>query len=251
MKKILINIIQRVLSRFGVRIAAISRIINSDSEFQEIYNMCAPFTMTSEERMYTLYRSVEYVIKNDIEGDFVECGVWKGGSAMLIAMYLVKHNVLDRTIYLYDTYEGMPIPTSEDFKVGGDDKNNASKNWVNKKRDDHNDWCYSPHSEVQNNLLSTGIDSQFVQLVKGKVEETIPQVVPKSIALLRLDTDWYESTKHELVHLYPLLIKRGVLIIDDYGYWAGTKKAVDEYFHKTEILLSPIDSSGVIGVKCT
>jgi hypothetical protein len=85
----------------------------------------------------------------------------------------------------------------------------------------------------------------------GKVEDTIPADIPEKIALLRLDTDWYESTKHELIHLFPRLQKGGVLIIDDYGFWKGARKAVDEYFaeNNIQILLNRIDDTGRMAIK--
>jgi O-methyltransferase len=83
------------------------------------------------------------------------------------------------------------------------------------------------------------------------VEDTIPASVPEQIALLRLDTDWYESTKCELEILFPRLVKGGVIIIDDYGCWQGARKAVDEYFNKNNIaiLLNRMDDTGRIGIK--
>jgi hypothetical protein len=83
------------------------------------------------------------------------------------------------------------------------------------------------------------------------VEETIPQHAPEQISVLRLDTDWYSSTKHELMHLFPRLSKNGVLIIDDYGHWAGARKAVDEYFADQTIqpLLNRIDQTGRACIK--
>jgi hypothetical protein len=90
-----------------------------------------------------------------------------------------------------------------------------------------------------------------VLFIKGKVEETIPGTLPKEISLLRLDTDWYESTLHNLVHLYPLLRKGGILILDDYGHWQGARKATDEYFARENIIpfLSRIDYTGRLYVK--
>jgi len=89
-----------------------------------------------------------------------------------------------------------------------------------------------------------------MHFIKGRVEETIPNAAPEQIALLRLDTDWYESTRHELIHLFPRLTHGGVLIIDDYGYWQGARKAVDEYIeeNKLSILLARIDSTARMAV---
>ncbi len=222
----------------------------SDPVFVDLYHQCSKFTMTSVERMYTLFKSVEYIYKNAIPGDIVECGVWKGGSAMLCALALEHFGDTTRTIYLYDTYQGMTEPTKNDFHVS-DPKRNAFTKWIQNKKDDHNDWAYASIEEVKNNLASTHYPKEHIQYIMGDVKETIPSTIPKEIALLRLDTDWYESTAHELTHLFPLLCMSGVLIIDDYGHWAGAKRAVDEYFSTEKILLSRIDNTGRIGVKTT
>jgi hypothetical protein len=103
--------------------------------------------------------------------------------------------------------------------------------------------------DVRANLLSTGYPAEKIHLIKGKVEDTIPGTLPRGLSILRLDTDWYESTRHELIHLYPLLHPKGVLIIDDYGDWQGAKKAVDEYFKESEIFLHRIDRTGRIAIK--
>jgi O-methyltransferase len=104
---------------------------------------------------------------------------------------------------------------------------------------------------LDTNMLSTGYPEEKVHFIKGKVEETLPSVLPDQLALLRLDTDWYESTKHELIHLFPLLDSRGLLIIDDYGHWQGVRKAIDEYFseHKLNLYLHRVDYSCRVAVR--
>ena len=221
-----------------------------ETDFLEIFQFCKEHTMTSVERMYALYNGVNYVLANNIQGDFVECGVWKGGSAMLIAKLLAQYNIKDRKIILYDTFEGMSEPTEFDKDYSG--KNAKSLLQESSIEDQASVWCYSSFDEVKNNMLSTGLDSSQIVMIKGKVEDTIPNEVPTNkIALLRLDTDWYESTAHELLHLYPLLNVPGVLIIDDYGHWEGCRRAVDEYFAKNNIrlLLNRIDETGRFGIK--
>ena len=112
-------------------------------------------------------------------------------------------------------------------------------------------WSFSPIEETRRNVLSTGYSPDRVHFVKGPVEQTIPANAPETIALLRLDTDFYESTRHELIHLFPRLVPGGVLIIDDYGHWEGARQAVDEYFkeNKIRMLLNRVDYTGRIGVK--
>jgi O-methyltransferase len=221
-----------------------------EKEFWEIFDLCKPYTMTSVERMYSLYSSVKYVLDNDIRGSFVECGVWRGGSSLLIAKMLKNRSITDRSIYMYDTYEGMSEPTEDDKDFrGGDAKAQMNEQVDNKEM---SVWCLADLEDVKKNMSISGLDPKFVHFIKGKVEDTIPSQLPEgAIALLRLDTDWYESTIHELNHLYPLVKQEGVIIIDDYGHWAGCRKAVDEYFDKIDIkpLLQRIDYTGRMMIK--
>ena len=223
-----------------------------DPEFWEIYNLCKPYTMTTVERMYALFCSVNYVLNNEISGSFVECGVWRGGSSMLIAKMLSNRKILDRKIYLFDTFEGMSKPTDDDTDFTG--KSAVSllkKNEHNKKE---SVWCLADLSDVQNNMRLTNFPEEKLVYIMGKVETTIPTtLLTEKISLLRLDTDWYTSTKHELIYLFPKLENNGVLIIDDYGHWEGCKKAVDEYFKENGVsmLLNRIDYTGRVGIKLT
>jgi O-methyltransferase len=219
-----------------------------EPEFLELHARCASYTMTSIERMHALYEAVRHVVRAGIPGDVVECGVWRGGSAMLAALTLNRLGDRERHLHLYDTFAGMPEPGKLDVDVLGQ---SAGPTWQSQQRDDINEWCYSSLAEVRENLLSTGFPLDRLHLVEGLVEETIPAIVPERIAVLRLDTDWYESTLHELQHLYPLLSPGGVLIVDDYGHWAGARAAVDRYFAEltNPPLLNRIDYTGRIGVR--
>ena len=205
--------------------------------------------MAEVENMYALYKATRYIVASGIPGDFVECGVWKGGSAMVIALTLMHMGETNRKIYLYDTFEGMPKPTSVDKTITGGLL--ALDRWKKGQKKGHNAWCFSPIDEVRTTLESTGYPKKNFVFVKGKVEETLPNTRPSAIALLRLDTDFYESTKCELVHLYPLLHSGGILIIDDYGCWKGVQKAVDEYLHSyhISIFLNRVDDTCRLGVK--
>ena len=207
-----------------------------------------PFTMTSPERIFALCQAVNYIVTNQIPGDIVECGVWKGGSMMAVAKTLLELNDTSRHLYLFDTFEGMTQPSEHDIDYRGIE---ASKQLVesNKQKED-SIWCYAPIETVKSSVYSVGYDTKKIHFVKGKVEDTIPEQAPSKISLLRLDTDWYESTRHELNHLFPRISAGGVIIIDDYGYWQGTRKAVDEYIveNNITILLNRIDVTGRIGV---
>ena len=221
-----------------------------DTDFMPIHKFCSPFTMTTIERTFSVFKAVEYIVKNNIVGDFVECGVWRGGSSMVIAKTLLHFGVTNRKIFMYDTYEGMSAPTEKDVDMSYEAAD-VQLNRVARKNKQNSIWCYADLDDVQTNLFSTGYPKENLYFIKGKVEDTIPQTLPDSISLLRLDTDWYESTYHELIHLYPLLVKQGVLIVDDYGHWRGSKDAVDQYFRETNqaILLNRIDYTGRLGMK--
>jgi len=203
------------------------------------------YTMTSPERIVSLVRAINYIEENDIEGCIVECGVWKGGSMMAALLALREKN---RNIYLYDTFEGMSEPTNKDESYKNESAKEAylTKNEYWKRIE-----CYSALDEVKNNIHNINYPKDKINFIQGKVEETIPEIIPEKIAVLRLDTDWYESTMHEMVHLFPKLVTGGVIIIDDYGHWKGCKKAVDEYISKNNIklLLNRIDYTGRIGIK--
>jgi hypothetical protein len=220
-------------------------------DFREIWSKVSDYTMTSAERGYALYNAVKYIITNEIEGDFTECGVWKGGSCMLMALTLQALGADDRKIFLYDTFQGMTEPGEHDF-IAWNGKSVKDK-WDEDLRGEKNNftgWAVDLEG-VRRYVLAAGYPEKNLVFVKGPVEETLHRVVPEKISLLRLDTDWYESTKTELECLYPRLADRGVLILDDYGHFTGARKAVDEYFkgNVPPVLLNRIDYTGRIAVK--
>lgn len=184
-------------------------------------------TMTTRDGQATLINAVRYIHRNRLAGAFVECGVWRGGSSMAMALTLLQEGAAERDLFLYDTFEGMTQPLSIDRTHEGVLASDAMESDAEKT----GVWCKATLEDVQQNMRSTGYSEKLLHFVKGPVEQTVPAQAPDGpIALLRLDTDWYESTMHELVHLYPRLVSGGVLIIDDYGFWEGARKAVDEYF---------------------
>jgi len=246
---VLQHFVRRVTSFFGVDVARISEQLSdlSPSE-RRIVIRARPYTMTSLERIAALTQAVEYVIGNNIPGAFVECGVWKGGSSMAAALTYLELGVRDIDLFLFDTFAGMPAPGEEDFHAAS---GKSAQDLLSKSTKLSEVRAYAPIEEVRRNLESTGYPPDHIHLVEGMVEKTIPHHAPEEISILRLDTDWYSSTKHELTHLFPRLSRNGVLIVDDYGHWAGAKKAVDEYFSKESLkpLLSRIDQSGRICIK--
>jgi hypothetical protein len=215
-----------------------------EEEFVELAGRCEPFTMTSYERRYALYTAVRHVHQTGVPGAFVECGVWRGGSTILAALAFERLGDTARELYLYDTFAGMTEPSEADGPE-------VRRRWEEQQEDGHNRWAYASRQEVAQNLEEAGIEASRAHLVEGPVEETIPAVAPDRIAILRLDTDWYESNLHELTHLYDRLEPGGVLLIDDYGRWQGARQAVDEFFgsRPESVYLTRIDNTGRMLVK--
>ena len=150
------------------------------------------YTMTSLERQVTFLRAINYIIKNNIAGDIVECGVWKGGNMMLASRILQSYSDTDRKLWLYDTFEGMPQPREDkDFAYDGVSASEYLNQHLNIQKSS-NIWAISSFEEVCNNVYSTGIAQDRVILVKGLVEETIPKYVPQKISILRLDQKLYK-----------------------------------------------------------
>jgi O-methyltransferase len=248
MKRIIIRALQRCgydLVRYS---PASDPLSDLKKEEKEIITTALPFTMTSLARMAALVNAVNHIVERKIPGDIAECGVWRGGSMMIIAQMLLARGDRTRSLYLYDTFEGMSEPTEHDKSYDGV---SAARQLEQAPDQKTGIWCYATIDDVRANLLSTGYPEDKVHFIKGKVEDTIPLTLPSQLSLLGLDTDWYESTKHELTHLYPLLTQNGVLIIDDYGHWQGARKAVDEYFDRngSKAFLHRIDNTGRAMVK--
>jgi hypothetical protein len=223
-------------------------------EDEAIIERAKPFTMTSPARLQALIDAVRYCERSGLPGAFAECGVWRGGSVLAMLLTLLDEGSQDRDAYLYDTFEGMTAPTEHDVSPV---ESPALETWQQAEEGGSRAWpeLFSPEifneDAVRETLQASGYPAERVHLVRGPVEETIPGTVPDQIALLRLDTDWYESTRHELEHLYPRLVPGGVLIIDDYGHWEGARRAMDEYMERTgeKLLLNRIDYTGRIAVK--
>lgn len=207
-------------------------------------------TMTSDARLIALCDAIHYICDAEISGDIVECGVWKGGSMMAAAHCLLQRKSTCRDLWLYDTFCGMSEPTDQDIDFLG----NRAAQLMQQSDPEQSDsiWCTAALQEVKFNLKTTDYPEDRIHFVVGPVEETLEQgPLPDKIALLRLDTDWFESTKIELEQLFPRLADGGVLIIDDYGHWKGCRKAVDQYLQKNNInmLLQRIDYTGRMGIK--
>lgn len=245
------DLINKITTKIGLKRPAPDQFPPDLSERDRaIYEKVAPFTMTSVERVASVIAAADHVTRNRFSANaaIVECGVWRGGSTMAMALALIDAGETSRPIYLYDTFEGMSEPTSKDLQHDGRE---ALAMIADVERGGEK-WCAAGIDDVRANIASTGYPMDRVRFVKGKVEETIPDEMPESIAILRLDTDWYESTKHELEYLYPRLVPNGVLILDDYGHWQGCREAVDEYFGSMSghiPFMSRIDYTGRVIIK--
>ena len=214
----------------------------SDND-RAVLERIAGYSMTSVERQISLVQAVRYLVRRGIDGCLVECGVWRGGSSMATALTLAQEGDTGRHLYLFDTFEGMTPPTAADKTADGI----SAQTYLDRDVDKTGYWCVAGIDDVRQNMASTGYPQDRIHFVKGAIEATIPTQSPSGpIALLRLDTDWYESTRHELVHLFPLLVEGGILIIDDYGHWAGARKAVDEYLagQSRQFYMHRIDYTG-------
>lgn len=231
--------------------------MDQDSSFPEpfkvIWERVKPFTMTSPERGYALWCAINTIVDNNMPGAIVECGVWRGGSVMLAALTLIQRGAANRDLILFDTFKGMTAPGPEDLDLYG-------RRAESLMRGTHGEeiaelvHASAPLEAVRAAIAATGYDMRLVRFVEGDVRETLSHTQTLRISLLRLDTDFYDSTLAELRHLYPRLIQGGILIIDDYGHWSGAKKAVEDYFSDPAVpysrpMLWAIDYTGRGAVK--
>jgi O-methyltransferase len=238
------KLLKKIISYTGYKlIKKIDHEIENASAFEKnLIKIYSKYTMTSDVKIYSLIKSFDYIKKYKIDGDFVECGVFTGGNIMLLKN-LLNINKLKKKIWSYDTFEGMTKPSSHDIKIDG---TIASQKYLKKDK-----WSSCSLINVKKNFRKQKLDLRNVNFIKGKVEDTLKKSknLPKKISILRLDTDFYESTKAELNWLYPLVVKGGIIIIDDYGSWMGSKKATDEYFSNKLNYLHFIDHSARLIIK--
>lgn len=217
-----------------------------DDEQRAIIDAVRPYTMTGNAKLHALITATRHLHDHGVPGAVVECGVWRGGSMHAVARTLDLAGDHSRDLYLFDTFEGMTEPSGDDERHDG---RTAAQLLAASDRS-ASVWAYASLEDVREGFAQVPYPAERIRYVRGKVEETVPERAPERIALLRLDTDWYSSTKHELDHLYPRLVSGGVLIIDDYGYWKGSRKATDEFLERTgERLLLIRIGTGRIAVK--
>jgi hypothetical protein len=217
-----------------------NRIVDNNF-FNLVKKTCNPISMIRDHRFAANILAVEHVLENNLDGDIVEVGVWKGGSVVSMLMTLIKNNNTSKKIHLYDTFEGMTPHTEKDFDLQGRAAGhliNSDPFWL----------CISPLEEVKNNISKTGYPEDLISYHKGDICKA--NFIPNKISFLRLDTDWYESTKCELEKFYDNVVSGGIIMLDDYGHWQGCKKAVDEFLlDKPNIKIIKIDYTGVYFIK--
>ena len=250
------EIIKRLITKFNFKIEHKNSwykrnehfIAEIDENELNIIKKISNYSMSTPANHWAIIQSIKHIFKNNIEGDFVECGVWKGGN--LILFKIISENLnMNNQIYAFDTFEGMP--NANEFDKDYNDELARDLMLKNEKNPNINNiHCYSTYEEVVNNV-SKYTDIRNIKFIKGKVEDTLLENknLPRKISILRLDTDWYESTKIELEILFPKLSNGGILIIDDYGQWKGSRKAVDEFFFNKNVVMNYVDFSCRVIIK--
>jgi hypothetical protein len=229
-------------------------LIDEDPSFRDALRQVRGYTMSKPELCYALFQAVEHIRTSEVDGAIVESGVWRGGNVALCALALLARGDASRDLFLFDTFDwSWPDLTQWETKYGQGTaaERNAA---LEKKRNAPEELLEAlgvSETKVRDFIVATGYPSEKIHTIKGFVQDTIPGKAPEKIALLRLDTDLYESTYHELVHLYPRLVSGGILFIDDYPTERGCVKAVEQYFSETRSrpFLSRIDTQGRIAVK--
>lgn len=181
------------------------------------------YSMIGRKRLDNIQRCVERVIADEVPGDLMETGVWRGGATMLMRAVLKRHNVIDRVVWCADSFEGLPVPNATDKAIA--------------QNVDFSDREYLAVSkeQVAANFERLGLLDAQVKFLKGWFKDTLPTAPIERLAILRLDGDLYESTLDALTHMYPKLSPGGFVLIDDYNSWAGCKQAVTEYREKNGI----------------
>jgi hypothetical protein len=209
-------------------------------------------TMASRERVVATINACKHAVQAGVEGDFVECGVWRGGNSIAAKLTFDNYNS-DKKVWLFDTFGGMTPPTEFDTTSYSD--KSTQERFQAGQKDDHNEWCFASIEDVCANFNKAGVDPATVRMIPGDVTKTLAdgRNLPDAISVLRLDTDFYDSTKAELETLYPRLSVGGSLLIDDFGHWDGARRAVEEYFERLPAAARPLlhytDYTGRMAVK--
>lgn len=209
-------------------------------------------TMAGQLRIIATINACKHAVLAEVPGDFVECGVWRGGNSLAAKMTFEAYDSQKR-VFLFDTFAGMTPPTKYDTSAY--EKVDSQAQFKAGDRGKHNDWCFASLDDVRASFEASGVDMAGVAFVAGDVMKTlkVKKNLPQAISVLRLDTDFYDSTKAEMEVLYPLLSSRGSLLLDDFGYWDGARRAVTEYINalpsSQQPLLNFTDTSGRMAIR--
>ncbi len=226
---------------------------SDEPEAQEAALRVTDHTLISYERAVTLYQQVKYLEQRQVEGDFVECGVWKGGAVGLMALANLRYGRSRRDLHLFDSFRGLPEPTVEDgAEVKSRAESRSGRSIGSTAKLEPVEWDVASRGDSERLLVEIGYPDEHLHYHVGWFQETLPQAQGiERIALLRLDGDWYESTKICLEALYPRVVEGGFVIIDDYGHYEGCRKAVDEFLGSLSVhpYLHYIDYTGRYIVK--
>ena len=216
-----------------------------DDEAGRIVQAVSSRTMTGTVKLFGMIEALRYIDRAGVPGAIVESGVWRGGSMQAAALTLQSCGDTERELHLFDTFEGMPPPSDSDVRLKD---GRTAKDLLEENDRDNRIWAIASLDDVKQGMAETDYPAEKIFYHQGRVEETIPGEAPERIALLRLDTDWYESTRHELDHLYDRLSPGGVLIIDDYLYWEGARRATDEWLDETgkTLFLVPLELGRIL-----
>ncbi len=244
-EQLIVRTARRILTRNGLRVVEASKA--PEVRHVDVWDAVRRFTMVDSARVDALFDAVRQIVKNDVPGDLVECGVYRGGCSMTMALALNSLGVVDRSIWLYDTFSGMTRPGALDIRLH-DGQDAIEPFEAAATGPNSSTWCEADLDSVKQNMRTTGYPPERMRFIAGPVEETLHREIPEQISLLRLDTDWYESTRVELEVLLPRLSPGGVLIIDDYNHWSGARRAVDEYLsaNNLRLVLFPVGKGSVM-----
>lgn len=240
----------------------------SDGELETVKKLIKkirPYTMLSTTRLISLYTQVKYCEQSNLKGDYMECGVWKGGAVGLMALTNQLYGRKRRNLFLFDSFDDIcpPDPKIDGFRAMQDTLKYSNKSDLNKLKSDakkpikgfYDSFGGKGTLSQNKQLLLSKIkyDKKYVHFYKGWFEDTMPKTFKAvdNLAILRIDADWYKSVYICLKYFYPKVVKGGFIIVDDYGYYEGCTKAVNKYFleHNIQIYPNRIDSGSVYFIK--
>jgi len=194
-------------------------------------------TMVSLPVLAATHRAAADVVARGVAGAIVECGVWNGGSAAILAGAALDAGD-PRPVHLFDSFAGLPPPTAEDGAAVA--------------RQFFDGWCVGDAAEARRALAAVGQDPAATHVYEGWFEETFPEAETGPIAVLHIDADWYEPVRLALERFYPLLQPGGALLLNDYGRWPGCDRATDEYLGGLGLgpgALRPLARTGAVLIK--